>query len=159
MTKAEVARAHAEWHARAAEHKALLQVVVSLEQHAKQKGLDVAQREEARKLAAAELDDVNAQAAGVETQLEAGRLATEARRAEAERCTAEAQRVEAVLRQLHVKQARTSQFASRQERDRHLESEAKELRASLRKIEAQAETLLSAHASDQGNERGPTAGC
>ena len=142
-TKAQLARAQTDWQARAAEHKSLLEVVARLEQQVKQAGLDAARRDESREVASKELNEIEEQVAEVEARLEAGRLETTSKRAEAERCGEEVERAEAALRHLHAKEGRTSQFKTRQERDKHLEQEAKELRASLKKKDAQADMLRS----------------
>ena len=142
-TKAELDRAHAECYARAVEQSRLIEVIARLEQLVKQSGLDAAQREAARKAALSELDEVNEQVTGMEARLEAGSLEAAAKRAEADRYEGEVAQAEQTLRQLHAKETRPTQFKSRQERDRHLENEAKELRTSLRKKETQVEALMS----------------
>lgn len=114
-----------------------------LEQRAEHSALVAAQREAAHRAASAELTVINEQVAALEERLETGSDARKAKHTEADRCAAAVEREETALRHLHAKHGHASHFKSRQERDQHLTEEIKELHASIRKKEEQAQALMS----------------
>ena len=140
-TKSELVVAQQEYQARAAEQKELLTSVAKLEMYVQQGKHDDKATAAERKAAEQELEEVTEQVAEVEAKLAAGAADVAAKRAAADESAKEVDKAESSLQSLHSKQSRTQQFDSQEARDAHLGKEAKELKASLKKKEQQANLL------------------
>ena len=125
----------AETKARAAEHKKRLEHTARLD--ADHKAEEVAHTKREKE---AELEQVDASIADVEQNLgeQEPRAALQNAAAAAAR---EMERIEAVLLQLHSKEAGGHRFSSKKERDKHLTKEAELLREAIDKKSEQAKSL------------------
>ena len=141
-TKAELARAQETWSSAAREQKELLAQVAQLEMAVKQSGVDERKRAEQSRSATEELEELAEQVEALEGRLAEGAEEIATKRKLADELQAEVEQAEASLQHLHGKQTRTEQFESKEDRDAHLSKEAGQLRASLKKKEAQAGALL-----------------
>jgi len=125
----------AETKARAAEHKKRLEHTARLD--ADHKAEEVAHTKREKE---AELEQVDASIADVEQNL--GELEPRAALQNAAAAAArEMERIEAVLLQLHSKEAGGHRFSSKKERDKHLTKEAELLREAIDKKSEQAKSL------------------
>jgi hypothetical protein len=121
----------AETKARAAEHKKRLEHTARLDADHKAEEVAHTKREEQQREKEAELEQVNASIADVEQEL--GELPPRAAR--------EVERIEAVLLQLHSKEAGGQRFSSKKERDKHLAKEAELPREVIDKKSEQAKSF------------------
>jgi len=123
------------------EHKKLLEGVARREMGLQQAEEDAKAREEAGRATKREMKGLEQQITAAQAELGKHAPDCEAKVEAATRLASQLQQADDELQQLDSKQARTTQFGSRQERDKHLNKEAAELRARIKKSDQQAATL------------------
>lgn len=138
---AELSLLQAECRTAADEQKKLLESVARGEMATQQADDDRKARAAAARATKEELKALGAQVAEAQAEVQRRAPDVEAKVAEAARQLERRDAADAEMQQLDSKQARATQFKSRQERDKHLNKEAAELRTKIKKKEQQAATL------------------
>ena len=130
------------------EQKKLLEDVARREMGLQQSAEDSRVRAAAGEATKRELETLDQQVEAAQQELEREAPECAKKVAEAERLAAELERADAEVQQLDSKQARATQFSSRQERDKHLNKEAAELRAKIKRSDQQVATSPKPSSSD-----------
>jgi len=137
----ELALLQTECRTSADEQKKLLESVARGEMAVQQSRDDRKSRAAAALATKGELKALDGQVAEAQAEVQRRAPDCEAKVAEAARLASTLERSDAEMQQLDSKQAHATQFKSRQDRDRHLNKEAAELRTKIKKKEQQAATL------------------